>query len=225
MVLSWDQLFQEEIKKEYFINLRKFVLREREAHNVFPKKEELFAAFDKTDFEKVKVVIIGQDPYHTPGVANGLAFSVNKACKIPPSLRNIYIELENDLKITGINHGDLSYWAKQGVLLMNSVLTVREACPNSHKGMGWEIFTDTVIDSLAAKEDGIIFILWGRYAQAKKEIINKYKNNFIIESAHPSPLSATRGFFGSRPFSRVNKILKDQGKEVIDWDLRNEDVY
>ncbi len=194
------------------------LLRIESSETVFPPRKEIFRAFSLTPLKKVKVVIIGQDPYHGEGEANGLAFSVNKGIKLPPSLRNIYKELEDDLGIKAPTHGDLSAWAKQGVLLLNSILTVRENTPGSHRKIGWEEYTDSVIQEISNSKKHIVFILWGKYAQKKKELIDSDKH-LIIESPHPSPFSARKGFFGSKPFSRTNKYLRENNISEIDWQI------
>ena len=185
---------------------------------IFPLKENIFNALKLTDYDNVKVVIMGQDPYHGEGEAHGLSFSVQKGIKIPPSLQNIYKELYSDLAIPPKEHGELTGWAKQGVLLLNSVLTVEKDKPSSHKGMGWELFTDYVIKKLNTKDDPIVFILWGNFAKSKKKYITNPKH-LVIESAHPSPFSAYNGFFGSKPFSKTNEFLIKNKKEPIDWSL------
>lgn len=194
------------------------LLRIESSKKVFPPRKEIFRAFSLTPPNKVKVVIIGQDPYHGQGEANGLAFSVNKGIKLPPSLRNIYKELEDDLGIKAPTHGDLSAWAKQGVLLLNSILTVRENTPGSHRKIGWEEYTDSIIQEISNSKKHIVFILWGKYAQKKKELIDSDKH-LIIESPHPSPFSARKGFFGSKPFSRTNKYLRENNISEIDWQI------
>jgi len=190
----------------------------KEYPNIYPPKEQIFRALKLTPFENIKVVILGQDPYHGEGQANGLAFSVNKGIKVPPSLRNIYKELESDLNIKSPLHGDLTSWAKQGVLLLNSVLTVEKDNPGSHKNIGWEEYTDSLIKEISDKKKNIVFILWGKYAESKKSLIDE-KKHFIISSPHPSPFSARKGFFGSKPFSRTNSYLKIKGKKEIDWSI------
>ena len=215
---SWQSLFTTEFEQPYFKALAKWVDEEYEQTTVFPAKENLFKAFEQTPYEKVKVVIIGQDPYHGAHQSHGLAFSVQKGVKIPPSLRNIYKELESDLGITPAAHGDLSSWAQQGVLLLNTVLTVREGEANSHRKKGWETFTDHVIAYLNARSTPIVFILWGKPAQAKGAMIDTNKH-VIIQSFHPSPLAASRGFFGSRPFSKANQALIQLGQQPIDWQI------
>jgi uracil-DNA glycosylase len=194
------------------------ILKLYDEKTIFPLKENIFNALKLTDYDNVKVVIMGQDPYHGEGEAHGLSFSVQKGIKIPPSLQNIYKELNNDLGIPPKEHGELTGWAKQGVLLLNSVLTVEKDKPSSHKGMGWELFTDYVIKKLNTKDDPIVFILWGNFAKSKKKYITNPKH-LVIESAHPSPFSAYNGFFGSKPFSKANDFLIKNKKEPIDWSL------
>ena len=215
---SWDNKLSEEYKKEYFIELMNFVKDEYEKKTIYPKKNEVFNAFRYTDFDNVKVVILGQDPYHGPNQAEGLSFSVSNEVLKPPSLQNIFKELESDLGIHFPKSNSLKPWAKQCVLLLNAVLTVEEHKPTSHKGRGWETFTDDVIKILNEKEEPLVFILWGAYARSKKELITNPKH-LIIESAHPSPFSARNGFFGSKPFSRTNAFLKSNGLKEIDWTI------
>lgn len=186
--------------------------------DIFPEKDNIFNALKLTNFDDVKVVIMGQDPYHGVGEAHGLSFSVQKGVKIPPSLQNIYKELESDLGVPPKNHGELTGWAKQGVLLLNSVLTVEKDKAASHRGMGWELLTDYIIKVLNQREDPVVFILWGNFAREKKKYITN-KNHLIIESPHPSPFSAYNGFFGSKPFSKTNNFLLQNKKEPIDWSL------
>lgn len=213
---SWDKFLNEEYEKEYFQTLMSFVKDEYKKKTIYPKQNEVFNAFRYTDFDNVKVVILGQDPYHGPNQAEGLSFSVSNEVLKPPSLKNIFKELESDLGIPFPEHNSLKPWAKQGVLLLNAVLTVEEHKPTSHKDKGWEIFTDDVIKILNKREKPIVFILWGAYARNKKCLITN-QNHYIIESAHPSPFSARNGFFGSRPFSKANSFLKKNGIEEIDW--------
>ncbi|WP_078378553.1 uracil-DNA glycosylase [Sutcliffiella halmapala] len=215
---TWSALFKAESTKDYFIELNEFIRSEYASKIVFPAKEDLFSAFQATDYEKVKVVILGQDPYHGEGQAHGMSFSVQKGVTIPPSLRNIYKELHTDLGIVAPSHGYLMEWAKEGVLLLNTALTVRQGEPNSHKGKGWEQFTDAVIKKLNERSQPVIFILWGKNAEQKEQLITN-SHHFILKSPHPSPFSANRGFFGSRPFSKVNQILADLGQEEINWKL------
>ncbi len=206
-----------EIEKPYFQELARFVAEERKTQQVFPPDDEVFAALELTPYEDVRVLVLGQDPYHDDDQAHGLCFSVRPGIKPPPSLANIYKELEADLGIKKPNHGYLVSWAKQGVLLLNAVLTVRAHTPNSHKDKGWEKFTDAVISKVNEKRERVIFLLWGGYAQ-KKELIDA-KRHTVIKGAHPSPLSARNGFFGSKPFSTINHALEDAGSEPISWAL------
>ncbi len=219
--MNFTQLLEEEKQKPYFQLLQTFVNERYESTTVYPSKENLFACFDICPLEKVKVVILGQDPYHQKGQAMGLSFSVPKGVKIPPSLVNIYKELESDLCIVAPNHGDLTYWAQQGVLLLNTVLSVEDSKPNCHKNKGWEIFTDRIMSVLNESETPIVFILWGKPAQQKAKMIDESKH-FCIKSVHPSPLSSYRGFFGSKPFSLANTFLEAQGIEKIDWRIVDE---
>lgn len=215
---AWDEELKEEYKKEYFTELMNFVKEEYKNKTIYPKPNEVFNAFRYTDFDNVKVVILGQDPYHGPNQAEGLSFSVSDDVLKPPSLKNIFKELESDLGIPFPQHNSLKPWAKQGVLLLNAVLTVEEHKPASHKGKGWEIFTDDVINILNKREKPIVFILWGAFARSKKSLITN-KQHYIIESAHPSPFSARNGFFGSKPFSKTNEFLREKGLEEIDWSV------
>ena len=212
---KWDIVLKDEFKKEYFKNLGIYVKNEYKTKMVFPDYENIFNALRFTDYDEVKVVILGQDPYHGLGEAHGLSFSVREGVKMPPSLLNIFKELYNDLGIKRTK-SDLTDWAKEGVLLLNSIMTVVKDTPLSHKNKGWEIFTDTVISKLNDREEPVIFLLWGSFARSKKELITN-KRHKIIESVHPSPLSASRGFFGSKPFSKINNYLKDMNKEEIKW--------
>jgi len=213
---KWDSLLEEESKKEYFQNLMKFIKEEYKNKTVYPKQSEVFNAFRYTDFNDVKVVILGQDPYHGPNQAEGLSFSVSNEVLKPPSLKNIFKELESDLGIQFPEANSLKPWAKEGVLLLNAVLTVEEHKPTSHKDKGWETFTDEIIKMINKKDTPVVFILWGAYARAKKVLITNPKH-LIIESAHPSPFSARNGFFGSKPFSRTNEFLRKNGINEIDW--------
>ena len=217
---SWLKVLEQEFQKEYMVKLRQFLKQEKESGQVvYPRNADIFAAFNKTPFDKLEVVILGQDPYHGPNQAHGLSFSVQKGVPIPRSLSNIYKELTTDIPgFTTPSHGNLSEWAEQGVLLLNASLTVRAATPGSHQKQGWETFTDMVIKTISDKKEGIVFILWGAFAQAKAELIDQ-KKHFIIKSAHPSPFSADRGFFGSKPFSKTNEILRKEGKREIDWQI------
>lgn len=217
---GWEPLLAEEFEKAYYLKLREFLIEEYRTRTIFPEKDDIFNALRFTDYEDVKVVILGQDPYHGHGQAHGLSFSVKPGVKIPPSLRNIFKELNADLGYEVPHNGYLKKWAEQGVLLLNTVLTVREGEANSHRGKGWEHFTDRVITLLNEREKPVIFILWGKPAQSKLKLINEDKHK-IIMSVHPSPLSARRGFFGSKPFSKVNQLLKEQGEKEIDWQIEN----
>ncbi|HHT7188164.1 TPA: uracil-DNA glycosylase [Bacillus cereus] len=217
---DWGPLLAPEFEKEYYQSLADFLKEEYEAHVIYPKKEDIFNALQYTSYENTKVVILGQDPYHGPDQAHGLSFSVQPGIKTPPSLLNMYKELRDEYGYEIPNNGYLVKWAEQGVLLLNTVLTVRQGEANSHKGKGWEHFTDCVIELLNEREKPVIFILWGRHAQAKEKLITN-TNHHIIESVHPSPLSARRGFFGSKPYSKVNTILANMGEREIDWEIPN----
>lgn len=219
---SWKEALKDEWQKPYLLQLVDFVSQERASDvPVFPSKQEVFNAFNHTPFDKVKVVIIGQDPYHGPQQAHGLSFSVPPGVNPPPSLKNIFKELKEDLGIEPPNHGCLAGWAKQGVLMLNAILTVRAHSPHSHHGKGWEEFTDAVVTKLCARKDPVIFVLWGKAAQDKcRHILSNNQNrHFVLTAAHPSPYSAFSGFFGCRHFSKINEILKTQGKEPIHWAL------
>jgi uracil-DNA glycosylase len=217
---SWFKVLKEEFEKDYMLNLKHFLLKQKqEGKSVYPISTEIFNAFELTPFNQVKVVILGQDPYHGAGQAHGLSFSVKEHIKLPPSLQNIYKELSSDIDgFTTPSHGNLTSWAKQGVLLLNATLTVNASEPGSHQRQGWEIFTDQVIKAISDNKEGIIFILWGRFAQQKENLIDASKH-FIIKSAHPSPFSAYNGFFGSKPFSKTNEILIKKGLKEIDWQI------
>ena len=216
---SWKMALGDEFQKPYFAALKEFLVKEQAEQTVFPPGGKIFAAFNHTPFEKVKVVLIGQDPYHGPGQANGLCFSVSPGVKSPPSLVNIFKEVRSDVQAeVGNGSGDLTRWADQGVLLLNATLTVRASSPASHQGKGWEQFTDQVIRLLSEKRSGLVFLLWGRPAQLKEKLIDTSKH-FVLKSVHPSPLSAYNGFFGCKHFSYTNKILLDQGLTPIDWNL------
>ena len=217
---SWKDVLAPEFEKGYMKDLKAFLQKEKQDGKViFPPGPLIFNAFNHTPFDQVKVVILGQDPYHGDGQAHGLSFSVQKGIGVPPSLKNIYKELESDIPgFVAPTHGELTKWADQGVLLLNATLTVRKAQPASHQKQGWEIFTDQVIKTLSEKRSGLIFLLWGKNAQAKIPIINKEKHT-ILSAAHPSPFSAYNGFFGCRHFSRTNEILEHQGKTAIDWQI------
>ena len=213
---TWNEILAEEMQKDYYQELQAFVQKRRAEVRVFPEEKNVFNALELTPFESVKVVILGQDPYHGFGQAHGLSFSVQKGIPLPPSLKNIYKELQEDIGGGLPTEGDLSHWAKQGVLLLNTVLTVEEGNANSHKGMGWERLTNRLIESLNELNHPVIFILWGKPAQDKEKLITN-PNHVILKAPHPSPLSAYRGFFGSKPFSRVNDILIQQGQTPIRW--------
>ena len=217
---DWLEPLSAEFKKPYYARLYQTVKEEYNTRQVFPDAKDIFSAFELTPFHQVKVVILGQDPYHNIGQAHGLCFSVKPGVEIPPSLVNIYQELHDDLGCYIPNNGYLTKWAKQGVLLLNTVLTVRAHAANSHRGIGWEEFTDAAIKALNKLDQPIVFILWGRPAQNKKPMLNN-PNHLILEAPHPSPLSAYRGFFGSRPFSKTNEFLKAHGIEPIDWQIEN----
>ena len=212
---DWDNVLKDEYNKEYFKDLMSFVDEEYNNKTIYPEYSNIFNALKHTNYNDVLVVILGQDPYHGEGEAHGLSFSVQEGVKMPPSLRNIFKELKSDLDINRTKT-DLTDWADQGVLLLNSILTVLKDTPLSHKNKGWEVFTDKIIEKLGEREKPMVFILWGSYARSKKELI-KNKKHLIIESAHPSPLSARRGFFGSKPFSRTNEFLKENGMNEIKW--------
>lgn len=215
---SWLAVLQSEFEQDYMKNLKQFLLSEKQSGQVvYPPSDQIFAAFDHTPFEKVKVVIIGQDPYHNPGQAHGLCFSVNKDVDVPPSLKNIYKELVSDLGFSIPNHGHLIHWAEQGVLLLNATLTVRANEAGSHQNKGWERFTDSVISKLDEQKSNLVFLLWGNYARSKKKLIH---NNKVFESAHPSPLSAYNGFFNCKHFSQTNAYLVEKGETPIDWQIR-----
>ncbi|CAI6021411.1 uracil-DNA glycosylase [Cohnella sp. JJ-181] len=213
---DWEPLLRPELEKPYYMTLRNQLAVEYRERTVFPDMHHIFEALHLTSYREAKVVILGQDPYHGAGQAHGLSFSVLPGVRQPPSLRNIFKELHNDLGCPTPTHGNLSHWAKQGVLLLNAVLTVREGEANSHKGLGWEKFTDAVVAALNEREEPLVFILWGSHAQKKAAYIDKRKH-FVIASAHPSPLSAHNGFLGSRPFSRANAYLEQAGRGSIDW--------
>lgn len=216
---SWRAEVGGEAGKPYFRQLREFVARERESFEVYPPERETFRALELTPFRDVSVLLLGQDPYPGPGQAHGLAFSVARGVAVPASLRNIYAELRTDIRgFRAPSHGNLESWAAQGVLLLNAVLTVRKRAPNSHKGRGWETFTDTIITRLSERRDPVVFLLWGSYARKKARLIDASRHE-IIEGVHPSPLAARRGFFGSRPFSRVNRALRAAGRPEIDWQI------
>ena len=215
---DWQDLLLAEFKKEYYLELEQLLLKEYQIKTIYPDQEDIFNALHYTGYHDVKVVILGQDPYHGSGQAHGLSFSVKPGVKRPPSLRNIFKELKDDLSCYIPNHGYLKKWADQGVLLLNTVLTVVEGHANSHKNSGWEQFTDRIISLLNDRSEPIVFILWGNNAQSKKKLITNI-NHYIIESVHPSPLSASRGFFKSKPFSKTNRFLASMGEKVIDWQI------
>ena len=215
---SWYEVLKEEFDKNYFKDLRDFLIEEKKQYTIYPKGSLIFNAFDTTPFDKVKVVIIGQDPYHGKGQAHGLCFSVPHGIKQPPSLINIFKELNTDVDFKIPNHGNLETWAKQGVFLLNATLTVRANQAGSHQNKGWEIFTDKVIQELNEKREHLIFVLWGKYAQAKEKLIDSQKH-FVLKAAHPSPLSVYNGFFGCCHFSKINDYLKLYGVNPIDWNL------
>lgn len=217
---DWDEVLKVVFEGDGFKKFYSLVENEYKSKTIFPPKDYIFNALKLTPYKNVKVVIVGQDPYHGVGEAHGLSFSVQKGIKVPPSLKNIYKELENDLGITPIQEGDLSYWAHQGVLLLNAVLTVIKDKPASHRNLGWERLTDYIIKTLNKKEDPIVFILWGNFAKEKKALITNPKH-LVLTSAHPSPFSANYGFFGSKPFSKTNEFLKNNNMSPIDWDLKN----
>ncbi|MCM1577315.1 MAG: uracil-DNA glycosylase [Ruminococcus sp.] len=215
---DWDEIMAGEFDKPYYKELREFLKREYFGGEVYPDMNNIFNAMKHTSYEGAKAVLLGQDPYHEPGQAHGLCFSVQKGCPLPPSLQNIYKELEADLGLPPAPHGELYKWADEGLLMLNTVLTVRRGQANSHKGKGWEIFTDSVIEKLNARERPLVFLLWGNNAKAKKRLITNHRH-LILECAHPSPLSAHSGFFGCRHFSRCNDFLREQGIEPIDWKI------
>ena len=213
---SWKELLKDEFEKDYFKNLVQFVKKEYKTHTVYPPGKDIFKAFDLCPVDKVKVVIIGQDPYHGKGQAHGLCFSVKDGVKIPPSLRNIYKELKDDIGKEIPATGNIEHWAKQGVLMLNATLTVRAGNAGSHQGKGWETFTDAVIEKIADTKENLVFLLWGAYAQRKGQIINPEKH-YVLKSAHPSPFSAHNGFFGNKHFSKTNEFLKSKGLTKINW--------
>jgi len=218
---SWKHYLRSEFEKDYFKTLSSFIEKERKTQTIFPPSELTFSALNKTSPEEVKVVILGQDPYHNHNQANGLSFSVSKGVKIPPSLKNIFKELQSDMACEIPTSGNLESWAKQGVLLLNATLSVRVHEPGSHQKKGWETFTDKIITLISEKCKHIVFILWGNFAQQKVKLIDE-KKHFIIRSVHPSPFSARNGFFGSKPFSKCNEYLTSVSKENIDWNLADD---
>ncbi len=217
---DWDEILAGEFDKEYYLKLRAFLKSEYAAHTVYPEMYDIFNALKWTPYSETKIVILGQDPYHEEGQAHGLAFSVKKGIAIPPSLVNIYKELNRELGLYIPNNGYLEKWARQGVMLLNSSLTVREGAANSHRGKGWEIFTNRVVQLLNDRDDPVIFMLWGNNAKEKIEVITNPRHK-ILTAAHPSPLSASRGFFGCGHFKTANRILAEMGKEPIDWQIEN----
>lgn len=215
---KWDEELKDEFTKEYFLKLKEDIRNEYKTKTIYPKANEVFKAFRLTDYDKVKVVILGQDPYHGENEAEGLSFSVKEGVKFPPSLLNIFKELKSDLGYDMPKSGSLEKWGREGVLLLNSILTVQKDTPLSHKGKGWETFTDEVIKKINEKDTPVVFILWGSYARSKKELITN-PNHYIIESVHPSPLSASRGFFDSKPFSKTNNFLISKKISPVDFKL------
>lgn len=215
---SWKEILKDEFKAPYFNALKQFLIEEKKNHIIYPPGEQIFSAFNFTPFDKVRVVIIGQDPYHGESQAHGLCFSVTKGIKKPPSLLNIFKEIKNDLGFDIPSHGNLEKWAHQGVLLLNATLTVRANEAASHQKKGWETFTNEVIRKLSSEKEHLIFLLWGNYAIAKKELIDQSKH-YILSSVHPSPLSASRGFFGNKHFTKVNQILQNFEEDAIDWKI------
>ena len=213
---SWRHMLTEEFEKPYFQELSSFIQQEYVSRDIYPASKDIFRAFDMCPFDKVNVVILGQDPYHGPGQANGLSFAVHAGIPLPPSLRNIFKEIQSDTGSAPLADGDLSRWAHQGVLLLNATLTVHAGSPGSHQNKGWEVFTDAVIKTLSDKREHLVFILWGNYAKNKGSHIDRTKH-CVIESPHPSPFSAHTGFFGSKPFSKTNEYLREHRKTEIDW--------
>jgi uracil-DNA glycosylase len=213
---SWKEILMEEFSKQYFLELKEFLVDEKMKHTIYPPGSQIFNAFNMTPFEDVRVVLLGQDPYHGQGQAHGLCFSVSRGIKPPPSLVNIFKEIESDLGIPVPNQGCLEKWARQGVMLLNATLTVRANQPGSHQRKGWETFTDAVIEKLSAKRVGLVFLLWGKFAQEKETIIDTNRH-YVLKAAHPSPFSAYNGFFGCRHFSKTNEILARHGLQEIDW--------
>lgn len=217
---SWEHILVEELEKPYFQQLQNFLAEERETQTIFPAEKDIFSAFELTPYENVNVLLLGQDPYHNHNQAHGLCFSVKPGIKPPPSLVNIFKELHSDLVVPTPEHGFLVTWAKQGILMLNAVLTVRAHTPNSHKNKGWEKFTDAAIAKVNEKPDPVVFVLWGGYAKKKLKLIDTNRH-IVIQSAHPSPLSARNGFFGSKPFSAINQALLQLGKPEINWKIPN----
>lgn len=217
---DWDEILKDEFEKEYYQKLRKFLITEYKSETIYPKMENIFSALKLTSYKDCKVLILGQDPYHGPNQAHGLAFSVNIGIKTPPSLQNMYKELRDELGLYVPNNGYLVPWAEQGILLLNTALTVRAGAANSHSKVGWEIFTDSIIKYLNDREDPVIFVLWGGNARKKKAFINTDRH-YILEAAHPSPLSAHNGFFGCGHFKKINEMLSSLGKKEINWQIEN----
>ncbi len=215
---SWLEVLEHEFKAEYFAELKRFLISEKQKNQVYPPSSLIFNAFNLTPFNDVKVVILGQDPYHGKGQAHGLCFSVQRGVRLPPSLQNIYKELQEDVGVAPATHGCLESWAGRGVLLLNAVLTVRHSQAGSHQKRGWERFTDAAIQALSEKRENLVFILWGNYARAKKQLIAT-ERHLVLESAHPSPFSANNGFFGSKHFSKANDYLQQYGKGPVDWSV------
>ncbi len=215
---SWAAALSEEFQKPYFQSLKEFLVAEKKSHQIYPTGGKIFAAFNETPFDKVKAVLIGQDPYHGAGQAHGLCFSVQPNVRIPPSLQNIYKEMRADIGFEIPNHGHLIKWAREGVMMLNAVLTVRHSEAGSHRGKGWENFTDAAIRKLSEEKSGLVFLLWGNFAKQKKALINTEKHH-VLEAAHPSPFAAHNGFFGCRHFSKTNQFLESQGLKKINWQI------
>lgn len=215
---DWTPFLKEEFEKDYFKKVNEFVEKEMQTKVIYPPKDSIFCAFEYTEYAQVKVVLLGQDPYHQPNQAHGLCFSVQKGEKIPPSLLNMYKELQSDYGIPIASHGCLTSWTKQGVFLLNTILTVEDSKPLSHQGVGWEVFTDNVIKKINDKNEPVVFLLWGKNAQLKKALITN-KHHLILEAPHPSPLSSHRGFFGSKPFSKTNEFLRNTHQTEINWKI------